>query len=336
MTRHVVMIMAAVFSSAALAAPASPADQIVADYLKLPFSQEDRFGQMRSQRSDALLALESMPDAATEAIGRALPLVKDFRQRIELAGVLGRRIQTREAATLLVKLLDDPNDTVRWEAIHNLRMLSQQTDRSGPRRMQREPDPTPRADREQAARQAIRDGRPATRRRTVEPKDERNEPPVEFAPKVEGLVPYLVAAANDDVEANRVCAMYALADTRDPRAVAELRARLKDPSEKVRLYAACFLTEYQDASGLTEMQAALARLSQTDPEGDHGSNIDYYSQAGIVLASFERITGRSFGLIPMSPYLSSSFEQISRLQRQYKDLVAAWAQWWAWEPPVNR
>ena len=323
MTRHLVTmtLIVTVWGAAAAGSQQSQADQLVADYLELSLSQPSRPGPPDPRRGETLMALRAMGDTATDAIGRGLSQTKDSRQRVELAEILGHWIQTEKAATLLVKLLDDPNDVVRQGAIQNLRILSQRTDRSGPRRMQREPNPAPRVDGERAARQ-----------RTVEPKDERNEPPVEFAPKVEGLVPHLIAAANDDVELNRVSVLYALADTRDPRAVAELRARLEDPSEKVRLYAACFLTEYQDASGLSEMQAALARLSRPNPEENSDFMLDYYSQAGILLASFERITGRSFGLIPMSPYYSSSFEQSSQYARQYRTLVAAWAQWWAWEP----
>ncbi len=337
MARYVLMmILAATVSGAVVAGvQPAPAERIVADYLNMPHPEDDRFGEARSQRLEMLSTLEAMPDEAANAIGRALPQVKDARRRSELAEALGRQIQTREAATVLCKLLEDPNDRVRWQAIHSLRMLARRTDRTGGQRIQREPDTTPRADRERAFRQALREGRSVPRRRTVEPKDERAEPLVEFAPKVEGLVPYLVAAADDEVESNRVCALYALADTRDPLAVAELRARLEDPSEKVRLYAACFLTEYQDASGLTEMLTALTRLNRTDPEKNPEIEFEYYSQVARLLASFERLTGKSFGPVPMNPSLSSNLRQIPVLQKGYQDLLDTWAQWWTWEPPVN-
>jgi HEAT repeat protein len=148
----------------------------------------------------------------------------------------------------------------------------------------------------------------------------------DFAPKVEDLVPHLISAASDKVESNRIAALYALADTREPLAVSELR--LKDPSEKVRLYAACFLTEYQDAAGLPEMRDALARLRRTRP----ADVLSYYWQAGKLLASFERITGKSFGQIPRNPYLCSVDHGETK---RYKALLDTWAEWWAWEPKAK-
>jgi hypothetical protein len=115
--------------------------------------------------------------------------------------------------------------------------------------------------------------------------------------------------------------------------VAELRRRLKDPSETVRLHAACFLTEYQDASGLSEMQAALARLRQINFDQDLRLDFQDYGQAEMLLASFERITGKSFGPIPMNPILCSDTREIPKLKRGYKTLLETWAQWWAWQPP---
>lgn len=200
--------------------------------------------------------------------------------------------QTKESAAKLCKLLKDPDAKVRGQAIHGLRMLASRTNRMGGKRLQR--------------------GQ-------------------EFAPKVEGLVPYLVSAADDKVESNRISALYALAGTRDPLAVSELRNRLKDRSEKVRLYAACFLTEYQDASGLTEMRDTLARLRRTDPTDD----FIYYLEAEMLLASFERIIGKSFGEIPLNPSLSSDTRQIPLIKKSYNTLLDTWAEWWAWEPKVK-
>ena len=153
----------------------------------------------------------------------------------------------------------------------------------------------------------------------------------EFAPQVEGLVPYLVSAADDKVESNRISALYALADTRDPLAVLELRNRLKDKSKNVRFYAACFLTEYQDASGLPEMRDTLAHLIRTDPIDD----FIYYLQAEMLIASFERIIGKSFGQIPLNPSLCSDTRQIPRLKERYDTLLDTWAEWWAWEPKAK-
>ena len=281
------LVVVAVLSGTATVQPqSSEAAQVVADYLKMPYPEGD---QGRSDRLATLARLKMTPDEATDAIGEALPQVKDPRRRAELAEALGRYVPTRKSATLLCELLKDPDEKVRWQAIHGLRMLARQTDRMGAQRIERAP----------------------------------------LAAKVEGLVPYLVAAANDEVESNRICALYALADSRDPQAVAELRNRLRDSSEAVRLHAACFLTEYQDASGLPEMRAALSRLQQTDAD----KHIDFYFEAERLLASFERITGKSFGPIPMNPQLSSDTREIPRLEKSYRTLLTTWAQWWAWEPP---
>jgi HEAT repeat protein len=200
--------------------------------------------------------------------------------------------QTKESAVKLCKLLKDSDPKVRGQAIHDLRMLARRTNRMGGKRIQ------------------------------------RGE---EFAPKIEGLVPYLVSAANDEVEINRISALYALADTRDPLALSELRNRLKDRSEKVRFHAACFLTEYQDASGLPEMRDALVRLRQTTCK----DGFDYYRQAEMLLASFERIIRKSFGEIPLNPSLCSDTREISRIKEHYDYLLETWDEWWAWEPKAK-
>ena len=200
--------------------------------------------------------------------------------------------QTKESVAKLCKLLKDSDAKVRGQAIHGLRMLARRTNRMGGKRIQR--------------------GK-------------------EFAPKVEGLVPYLVSATDDKDESNRISASYALADTRDPLAVSELRNRLKDSSEKVRFFAACFLTEYQDASGLPEMRDTLVRLYQTTYKDD----FDYYLQAEMLLASFERIVGKSFGQIPLNPSLCSDTREIPRIEERYNTLLKTWAEWWSWEPKVK-
>ncbi|MBN2181575.1 MAG: HEAT repeat domain-containing protein [Sedimentisphaerales bacterium] len=304
------------------------AEEIVRRYLKMPHPENDRFGKSRIERLRILDELKSVPEYAIAAIGKILPKVEDPRQRIELAETLGKNLQTKQSAQLLCNLLKDPDDKVRWQAIHSLRLLAGCTDRIGAGRMQIIPDIRSRVEKEKTAREAIQQRQFPRARQRIQPQDERLEDFVEFAPKVEGLVPYLVSAANDPIESNRICALYALADTRTPQAVAELRNRLKDPSEKVRFYAACFLTEYQDTSGFTEMQDALARLRRSRPE----DMLDYYDQIARLLASFERITGKSFGEIPMSPYLSSNTRQIEQIKNEYNTLLQTWAEWWAWEP----
>jgi hypothetical protein len=146
-----------------------------------------------------------------------------------------------------------------------------------------------------------------------------------FAPKVRGLVPYLVRAAGDDVEINRVTALYALADTLDPAAIAAIRERVKDKSASVRLTAACLLTEFQDASGLAEMKAALERF-RADPKSAGPFDVEH------LLASLERITGKSFGEIPANPWILSDTVKIAASEARYKELLDTWAAWWDWQP----
>jgi len=111
-----------------------------------------------------------------------------------------------------------------------------------------------------------------------------------------------------------------LADCRDPRAVPALRACLKDTNAEVRRYAACYLTEYHDATGLPEMRAVLSRLK------DARIGTELYALE-MLFTSFERITGKSFGEIPT---LDCSWEATEI--RRYRELHDAWAAWWDWQP----
>ncbi|MBN9518753.1 hypothetical protein J0H58_09575 [bacterium] len=147
----------------------------------------------------------------------------------------------------------------------------------------------------------------------------------EFAPRVPGLVPHLVRAAGDEDESNRALALYALADTLDPAAVVAIRGRLKDASRVVRFQAACLLTEFKDASGLDEMKAALGRF-RADPKATGSFDVER------LLASFQRITGKSFGPIPQNPLLASDGRVAAASEARYRELLAAWAAWWEWEP----
>jgi hypothetical protein len=291
------VFVAALFASAAAETQDSEATKIIQRYLKMPHPRDASFNEARIARLNVLAELKSMPEEAVVAIGRTLPEVENPRQRYELASMLGDHFHTEVSAALLCELLKDPNEKVRWQAIHGLRMMARRTARSGGKRIQRWPD---------------------------------------FAPKVQGLVPYLVSAASDKAERNRVCALHALADTRDPSAVSELRNRLKDESEKVRLYAACFLTEYQDAAGLPEMRNALNRIRSIDVQRlEVELDWSYYHKAELMLASLERITGKSFGPIPLNPTLSSDFRRTKEIKKRYKALLDTWAQWWAWEPKAQ-
>ena len=285
----VVISLANSLPSAVLAEKGSQAERIIAEYLAMPQPEEDRLGEAYQARWKVLVQLKAVPDEAVSAVRRILADGKNPRQRQELAACVADQIHTKEAAVLLHDLLKDGDAQVRGKAIHGLRMMARRTDRSGGKRVQ------------------------------------RGE---EFAPKVEGLVPWLIEAADDKAEQNRVGALYALANARDPAAVAELRRRLQDPSDRVRLYAACFLTEFQDASGLPEIRAALQRLCKQKPQ----SNLHYYWEAEILLASLERITGKSFGEIPMLPELCSDSRKSAEYVQRYGELLRTWSQWWAWEP----
>ncbi len=278
---------------AALAADGPTAAAILQRYLKLPQPTEDRSGDARRSRMRTLDELQSMPDAAVLEIGRVLPTVKDASQRSELAGELGR-IQTRESAAKLGELLDDPDAQVRGVAISSLRLMARRVDRFGAQRTQRGG---------------------------------------EFAPKVDGLVLYLIKAANDPVEQNRVTALFALADTLDPAAIAEIRHRLTDDSQEVRFEAACFLTEFQDASGLEEMKKELERL-RSSRGSSATADADYSRMTATerLLASFQRLTGKSFGPVPMNPSYASDGNVAKASAQRYEELLDAWADWWAWEP----
>lgn len=186
----------------------------------------------------------------------------------------------------LLKDLGDPDPATRLSAIGELRRLARRADVSGAQRVRRG---------------------------------------VEFDPAVSGLVPHLVKAADDQVEANRVAALHALADTLDPVAVSAVRAALKDDSDQVRLTAACLLTEFQDASGLDVMKRALARFREK-PDAAGPFEVER------LLASFQRLTGKSFGKIPMNPILASDSRVAAASEKRYRELLDAWATWWTWEP----
>ena len=285
----VVISMANSLPSVVPAEKGLQAERIITEYLGMPQPEEDRLGEAYQARWKVLEKLKTMPDEAVPSVGRILGEVKNPRQRQELAACVADMIHTKEASVLLHDLLKDGDAQVRGKAIHGLRMMARRTDRSGGKRIQ------------------------------------RGE---EFAPQVDGLTPWLIEAADDKEEQNRVSAMFALADARDSAAVAELRRRLRDPSDRVRLHAACFLTEFQDASGLPEMRAAIQRLCKQKPQG----NLIHNWETEILLASLERITGKSFGEIPMLPELCSDAKKATENEQRYGELLRIWSQWWAWEP----
>jgi hypothetical protein len=191
----------------------------------------------------------------------------------------------------LLKALQDADAGVRGRAIHELRLLARRVDVSGGQR---------------------------TRRGG------------EFEPKLKGLVPVLIKATADKTETNRVTALFALADTLDPAAVTAIRERLKDASETVRFHAACLLTEFQDASGMAELKAALKRLRQK-PGATAAFQTAFDTER--LLASFERITGKSFGKIPANPNIVSDSRVAEENRIRYRELLDTWAAWWDWVPP---
>ena len=299
--KKLMLILACVVAFSASAAAKrqdSKATEVIQRYLKMPMPRKPPgSGPERKARLKVLGELKSMPGEAVSAYARALREVKNPWQRYELAVKFRSTcsaFDTDESVALLCELLTDHDERIRYQAICGLHGMSRRTHRSGAKRIPQGPD---------------------------------------FAPKVAGLVPYLISAASDKVDSNRIVALYALADTREPLAVSELRKKLKDPSELVRSLAACLLTEYQDATGLPEMRNALDRLRSINLP--LALDILYYDEAERLLSSFERITGKSFGPIPLNPGLRSDTRQIPNIRKRYKALLDTWAEWWAWEPKAK-
>jgi len=237
-----------------------------------------------------------------------------------------------------LSMLNDPKSDVRREAISGLRKLSARIHRMGESRMVRPSDFSPEEAEKLVGRQ-IGTGDAKSMKTTAE-RDARigRRMPLaggpDFAPKVEGLVPHLIKAASDDEESNRILALYALADTRDPLAQVELRNRLQDPGERVRFEAACLLAEFRDVSGLSELKAALQRL-QTNAQDEWRAPL-YYTHVGRLLYSFERITGKSMSEIPPDPHLVSDSRKWPQIRERYVSLLRDWAAWWAWQPDVKK
>jgi hypothetical protein len=264
------------------------ATHVIREYLSMPHPAEDRLGGIRMKRLRKLEELRALGPAAVAAVESGLAKADQPAQRGELAELL-RHFPNEASANLLAQLLDDPNPSVRRNAIHSVRLLSRRVDRFGQQRTQ------------------------------------RGE---QFAPQVQGLVPLLIEAARDEDEMVRISATYALADTLDPTALVELRQRLEEPSPQVRLKAACLLTEFNDTSGLDELKSALRRLHD---EGGQLVHLDL----GMLLASLERITGKSFGPLPPNPMILSDTRQIEKAEREYERQLDAWLAWWAWQPVPN-
>jgi len=87
--------------------------------------------------------------------------------------------------------------------------------------------------------------------------------------------------------------------------------------------------------GITEK--SLGKMPRKALKSLKGKNpkdaFDYYWQVEMLLASFERITGKSLGKIPLNPLLSSSSAREE--EKQYKELVDAWVVWWKQQPATS-
>jgi hypothetical protein len=216
-----------------------------------------------------------------------------LRLEMEKIGKAAKEVQepspADQAETALIQLAN-PDPKVRGDAVGKLRLLARRVDKIGGQREQR--------------------GEIG-------------------AAKVPGLVPHLLKAADDPDETVRLFAVYALADTLDPAAQEKLRERLKDNSAKVRLAAACLLTEFHDASGLDELKAAVKHCQTSSDE------FEKYFDGEKVLASLARITGKDFGKIPMNPTLLSDSRKFAPTKEQYQKLFDTWVAWWDWTPPAN-
>jgi HEAT repeat protein len=208
------------------------------------------------------------------------------RRAAEIAGRATPAVPNPEQLAALVKRLDDPQEEARSEAVAKLRLLARRVDKSGGQRTQRGEI---------------------------------------FDPRVAGLVPHLIKAADDKGDNVRMLAMYALADSLHPEAVQKLRNSLNDKNEKIRCTAACLLTEFHDASGLEELKKALSRLKNSNDDID-------LLEVERMLASMQRITGKSFGPIPGNPLLSSDSQAAMAAKARYRKLLDAWVAWWEWTP----
>jgi HEAT repeat protein len=283
---HGILALAFILSTTLEASEPPPsAPRILEEYLALPLPDSDPLGEARGARLDILRRLWPIPEEAVSAISVTLPTAPTHVHRIELLEVLGR-LPTPQSADLLAAYLEVPDSKLRGAALHGLRRLASRIERRGVVDVPLEP---------------------------------------EFAPKVDGLLPHLIAAANDEDPEIRASALFALADTRSPQAVKEIRHHLRDLDDTVRLRAACLLTEFDDDSGLDELGLALAKL--TNPDAEEVSL--RYFMAEHVLASLARITEDNPGPPPMQPALASNTGRAEELRKEYEDLLDRWALWWA-------
>ena len=106
----------------------------------------------------------------------------------------------------------------------------------------------------------------------------------------------------------------------DPLAVSKasmLQGRLKeDESSQVRFEAACALAEFHDFSGKEELKKAIPAMA---------------SFAGLALgrtvSAIEKISGKTFGPVPLDPWLSGDARAIPALRDQRQALLDRLAKW---------
>ncbi len=246
----------------------------------------DRQGDERLERVRILDQLKRIPEQAVHEISLVMESIDSPVQRAELAEVLGE-MPLLQSAEILISMLDDPDTEFRRNIIQSLRKLSAGVDRCGNTDVAKRP---------------------------------------KHPPEIEGLLPHLAKATEDKNSDNRKLALFALVDTRDVKAVEELKKGLTDTDRHIRFTAACLLTEYQVSLGLPELKKRLSELVKRDIK-----QYDFrdFSDAEHLIASFERITGRNFGKIPILPHFSSSTEGEKRSRRQYAELITKWDDWWA-------
>lgn len=281
-------ILVLLFCSALVAIPlpiaaTRTAADLIDEYLRLSTEDEEPYGQARAARLRVLRLTWCCADEAVPAIAAVLPEVTSAVQRRELLETLGR-LPTRESSRLLVGGLDDPDPQVRAAAVAGLRRLAWRIERRG----------------------------------VVDVPLE-----AQFEPAIDGLVPHLLRAADDRDADVRRNALWALADTREPEAAAEIRRHLEDPDDALRLLAACLLTEFGDDAGLEVLGAALQRAAGGESETEATP-----FRVQHLLASLARVTQDNPGPPPMDPMLASSMARAAELQAELDDLLVAWVVWW--------
>jgi hypothetical protein len=72
-----------------------------------------------------------------------------------------------------------------------------------------------------------------------------------------------------------------------------------------------------------ELREAMKRVRNYGPD----ESVLFHLEAEQLLLALERITGKSFGAIPMNPMLSSDSRKGAEYDQEYHRLVKAWGEW---------